>query len=407
MSFTIEEDLWFGGRSEEVARQNATESLAALSARVHGVRPFPVAAQRLLDVTADEHATTHEVAQVVEADPALAARLLRLVNSSAFGLRIPCKSISHAVSLIGLKKLGELAAASTVMGMFEEDASPAADAILEHGAAVAALARHLAPTVNLSSEEMFLAGLLHDVGKLMMLQSEEDGYDDLLAQASGQWDAVHAQEQASYGFDHAVLAGYLLREWRLPEPLPRVVAWHHAPTKAYEVGGRIGAMIHLLRLADRLAYELAAGPRARTELLEEIGRGESATYLGISPNVLDLAWPKLERLAREAGAVLRDPDSIPESSVGVLQTADDAALSLTDRNLLTTAVSVPLSATRQDAIVLGCVVCGESSAGAHCPRCRGPVCTAHVAAAAHGAVGFATRSRFLAEKPAEARVPKG
>jgi putative nucleotidyltransferase with HDIG domain len=473
MSFTIEEDLWFGGRSEDVARQNAAESLAALSARVHGVRPFPVAAQRLLDVSADEHATTHEVAQVVEADPALAARLLRLVNSSAFGLRIPCKSIAHAVSLLGLKKLGELAAASTVMGMFDDDANPAADAILEHGAAVAAVARHLAPSVSLSSEEMFLAGLLHDVGKLMMLQSEEDGYAELIEQEAGRWDAVHAHEQAAYGFDHAVLAGYVLREWRLPEPLPRVVAWHHAPTKAYEVGGRIGAMIHLLRLADRLAYELAANPQPRGEIVDEIGRGESATYLGITPNVLELAWPKLERLAREAGTVLRDPDSIPESTIGVLQAADDPSLSLSDRNLLTNAVSVTLSATRQDAIVLGCVVCGESSSGAHCPRCRGPICTKHVAAerpwcalcegeyqsiappqglsaplvrasllastlgviaiavepfvhrdlldlvgvvalvagivaaAAHGAVGFATRAKFLAEKPGEARVPKG
>jgi putative nucleotidyltransferase with HDIG domain len=379
MSFTIEEDLWFGGQSDELSRQNAAESLAALSARVHGVRPFPIAAQRLVDVSANANASIHEISQVVEADPALAARLLRLVNSAAFGLRVPCKSIGHAITLLGLKKLGELAAASTVLGMFEDEVSPVADRVLQHGAAVAAVARHLAPSVDLSSEEMFLAGLLHDVGKLMMLQSEEDGYAELLEAHDGRWDAVHAQEQAAYGFDHAVLAGYVLREWRIPEPLPKVVAWHHAPTRAYEAKGRIGAMIHLLRLADRLAYEVAANPTPTSALLEEIARGESASYLGLGANVLDIAWPKFERLARESIDVLRDPDAIPESTIGVVQ-GDESSLSVTDRMLLTNAMSVPLSATRQEAIVLGCVVCSEATAGATCPRCRGPVCTKHVVA---------------------------
>jgi putative nucleotidyltransferase with HDIG domain len=472
MSFTIDEDLWFGGRSDEDAQQNAAESLAALSARVHGVRPFPLAAQRLLDVTADEHATIHEVSQVVEADPALGAKLLRLVNSSAFGLRIPCKSIGHAVSLLGLKKLGELAAAGVVLDMFEDEVEENGDRILRHGAAVAAIARHLAPSVSLSSEEMFIAGLLHDVGKLMMLQSEEDGYAELLEECTDKWDAMHAHEQAAYGFDHAVLGGYVLREWRIPEPLPRVVAWHHSPTKAYEVGGRVGAMIHLLRLADRLAYEVAASPRPTSPLLEELGRGESASYLGLSPNVLELAWPKLERLARESSMVLRDPDAIPESTIGVVQGDNDQTLSLDERMLLTNATSVTLSATRQEAIVLGCVVCSESTGGAVCPRCRGPVCARHnadelpwcsvcegeyetiappsglaspflraaivcgvlgagavalgpfttaatvdhvavlgligtmIAAAAHGYLQFATRSRFLANRPSEPRVPK-
>ncbi len=472
MSFTIDEDLWFGGRSEETAQQNAAESLAALSARVHGVRPFPLAAQRLLDVTADESATIHEVSQVVEADPALGAKLLRLVNSAAFGLRIPCKSIGHAVALLGVKKLGELAAAGVVLDMFEGEVEANGDRILRHGAAVAAIARHLAPSVSLSSEEMFIAGLLHDVGKLMMLQSEEDGYAELLEECGGQWDSMHTHEQTAYGFDHAVLGGYVLREWRIPEPLPRVVAWHHSPTKAYEVGGRVGAMIHLLRLADRLAYEVESSPKPSTELLEEIGRGESASYLGLTTNVLDLAWPKLERLARESAMVLRDPDAIPESTMGVLQSKDDPSLSMDDRMLLTTAMSVNLSATRQEAVTLGCVVCSEASSGAHCPRCRGPVCPNHAAdelpwcnvceseflfiappsglasplvrvaiaagslgvlgvalgpalhvaaleevsmvglvvatatAMSHGYLQFATRSRFLENRPPEPRVPR-
>ena len=379
MTFSIDEDLWFGGRSEEDARQNAADSLAALSARVHGVRSFPIATQRLLDVTAEPHASIHEVAQVVEADPALAARLLRLVNSAAYALRVPCKSIGHAIGLLGLKKLGELAAASTVLDMVDGDSSAVADRILQHGAAVAAIARHLAPSVQLSSEEMFLAGLLHDIGKLIMLQSEEDGYAELLEEHGGRWDGVHAREQAAYGFDHAVLAGYVLRQWRIPEPLPRVIAWHHAPAKAYEVGGHIGAMIHLLRLADRLAYELARSAHHPPGLLDEIGRGESASYLGLTANVLDLAWPKLERLARDSNSVLRDPDNLPESTIGVLA-GDGSELSLTDRMLLTNAVSVPLTASREEALVLGCVVCSEATSGATCPRCRGPVCTDHVAA---------------------------
>ena len=101
-NFGHDEQEWFGGRDQD-AEEAASKSLAATAARIVGAKPFPIAAKRLEELTRTTSARIEQVVGVLESDPALSARLLRLVNSAGYGLKVRCTSVRHAAVLVGTR----------------------------------------------------------------------------------------------------------------------------------------------------------------------------------------------------------------------------------------------------------------------------------------------------------------
>ena len=262
------EDFWFGEGADDDADHAAAESVAALVARVHGVKPLPVAANKLARVAKDPETPVASIAKILESDPGLLSRVLRLVNSAAFGLRVPCKSAKNAVTLLGPKRIAELAMASAVLDLFD-DTSGQSRVILEHALAVAAIMKRLAQKCEMSVEDAFTCGLLHDIGKLMQLQVGDENYAPLLASEEGRCHRVHLREREIYGFDHGVLAGHMLRLWNVPSPVPEAIGLHHHLVRAYGVGGAVADMVHLLCVSELLA-EAAATPRPDDDVLDVV-----------------------------------------------------------------------------------------------------------------------------------------
>ena len=143
MSFSLVEEFWFGDFPDEVAEQAAATSVVATIADIAGLRPFPVAAQQLLDAVAKSDFDVREVGAIIERDTSLASRLLRSVNSPAFGLRHRAASVQQAVLLLGARAISETAAGLVVMEMFS-DATGLAATVRDHSVRVASLARFLA-----------------------------------------------------------------------------------------------------------------------------------------------------------------------------------------------------------------------------------------------------------------------
>ena len=311
LATSIAEELWFGEADDEAAAQKARESLAALAARVHGVRPFPMAAQRLIRATRDEESTVAAIATILESDSALAARALQLANSAELGLRTPCASVNHAVVLLGPRRVGELAVLGALMQMFD-DGGAEATRVMAHASQLAAVARALADHFDLDADDMFTCGILHDIGKLMILQVGEMGYARLLQTHDGE--ALVAEERRLFGFDHGILAGHVLRGWSIPEPVPTVVALYHQPARAYGSDPEIGRTVHVLRLADRLTHELTAEPPDAASL-DALTRGESATVLDLSSEDLGRLWPGLYRALEATKRGESAAGEAPESAV--------------------------------------------------------------------------------------------
>jgi putative nucleotidyltransferase with HDIG domain len=306
----IDEDLWFGNFSDEEAEKKAAESVAAMVGRIVGAKPFPIAAQRLAEATRDPDCDLNDVIRILERDVALSTRLLRLVNSASFALRTPCTSVRQATSLVGTDRLNQLATTAAILDMVDSS-SVQASKILEHSSVVGALCRYLAVHLGLPADELFTCGFLHDIGKLMLLETESKRYVPLLQEVGHEYDSIHLYEREMFGFDHALLAGHVLSRWAIPEPVPKVVAWHHHVTRAYDEGPRFASLVSVLRLADLLSYSLASDNDEAE--VERVARSESASYLDISAAQLAAVWDEMRSLQERSSALFRgeEPPEVP------------------------------------------------------------------------------------------------
>lgn len=390
-NFGRDENDWFGSRDQE-AEEAASKSLAATAARVVGAKPFPVAAKRLEELTRTANVRIEQVVVVLESDPALSARLLRLVNSAGYGLKVRCTSVRHAAVLVGTRRLNQVATTAAILDLFESSNTLATE-LLEHAAIVGSLCRYLAVHLGLPQDELFTCGFLHDIGKIMLLDTEREVYPALLREFGGNADSVHEQERRVFGFDHATLGAHVLTAWNIPEPVPKVIAWHHQPARALQ-DSLLSAMVQTLRLADLLAYEL--GRRQEEEGIPLVAASEAAQYLDISEPQLASMWhdlaslrerskarshgePELEAAdpRQEVPTSLRPRGSLSPRSIkpslaptrGSLMPAEDGPGSVRPAPDATTKKEVPNK--------LACVVCGTGSYGNLCQACGGHVCPNH------------------------------
>ncbi len=291
MQFDVLDEIWFGNLKDEDARRAASASLAARTARLRGLCPFPVAAQRLLELTSSPDYRVAEVTEVIESDPALASRLLRIVNSALAGLKRPCRSVRSAVTLLGQRNLRQSALSASVLAGFGANDERSA-AILDHSNVVAALCRDLANKARLPAEEAYLCGLLHDAGKLMLLQAHDDRYAALLDEGL-EGDALRVKECELYGFDHGILGGQVLADWRVPDPIPLVVGWHHDLGRAADRDHGVRAMIHLVHFADSLTRMMGEDRQDDAAFFERLAEGHDAVVLGFSAALLQGMWERL------------------------------------------------------------------------------------------------------------------
>jgi putative nucleotidyltransferase with HDIG domain len=390
-NFGRDEQDWFGGRDEE-AEAAASKSLAATAARIVGAKPFPVAAKRLEELTRTSNARIEQVVVVLESDPALSARLLRLVNSAGYGLKVRCTSVRHAAVLVGTRRLNQVATTAAILDLFESSNTLAAE-LLEHAAVVGSLCRYLAVHLGLPHDELFTCGFLHDIGKIMLLDTEREVYPNLLREFGGNADSVHEQERRVFGFDHATLGAHVLTAWNIPEPVPKVIAWHHQPARALQ-DSLLSAMVQTLRLADLLAYEL--GRRSDQEGVTLVAASEAAQYLDISEPQLAAMWADLVALrdrskARSHGEPdlevaeprLEVPNSLrPRGSLSPRSLK--SSIAPTRGSIVPTDSDPPgsvrpstESAQKDVPNKLSCVVCGTGSYGNLCQACGGHVCPDH------------------------------
>ncbi len=290
---TIEEALWFGADDPASSDEQAKASVAAEVARVSGLKPFPVVAARVLHELAQEDFSVARVSNLMESDPALASLVLRLVNSAAYGRGTRYTSVDHAVVRLGARRVRDLVAAAATLQMFH-DVRGVGVTFRDHCASTAAVVRVMGQNYELpGGGSLFLAGLLHDVGKLLLMETREFDYMRMSPQVLARPDAVHTLEREQLGYDHAVLGANVLRAWTIPDPIPQIVAWHHQPNRAFAEGGDIGVQVALLRLADNVAWYLAQTSMPSAKYNDFLAYTPEAAWVGLTESDLDRMWVRM------------------------------------------------------------------------------------------------------------------
>ena len=218
---------------------------------------LPAVHARLNEALDDPRATATAIADIISEDTGLTARLLRLVNSPFYGFSGRVDTISRAVVLVGTQQISDLALATCIMRMFEGIPARFVDmgAFWLHGLATGTAARVIGMRRGETHvERLFVAGVLHDVGRLLIYRGLPDLARDILGHG-GEGDLLIDVERKLLGFDHAEVGGELLRRWQVPGGLADAVAYHHRPELDPD-DGSASATIHL---ADIVAHVLEAG----------------------------------------------------------------------------------------------------------------------------------------------------
>jgi putative nucleotidyltransferase with HDIG domain len=230
---------------------DAHELLRCLVADAERSLRFPHAALRLWRLAQDARASGREITQLIEREPALAARVLRMANSPVFEHAGQIADIERAVNLVGMREIADLALAAACVAGF----SPLENQLLRtadfwwHSFSTALLARDAARAAGLPPDDAFTAGLLHDIGQMMLFSRRPQVMMDVLRESLDHERPLQELERARLGFDHAELGGALLRAWNLPQSVCDAVAAHHSEAD----GPGDHSLARIVRLANLAA----------------------------------------------------------------------------------------------------------------------------------------------------------
>ena len=186
-------------------------------------------------IVRDPSSTLADLGEIIEKDPALASRLLKLGNSAFYGFAQRLETVSEAISLIGIRQVEDLLVASSVIEVFEGVSAVHVnmESFWEHSLACGICARCIAIARQISAvEKFFLAGLIHDLGRLVLLSQVPKKATEIFAVYHGQRILLRDAEREILGFDHAQIGEELLRGWHYPPNLVQAVAHHHRPMAA-------------------------------------------------------------------------------------------------------------------------------------------------------------------------------
>jgi putative nucleotidyltransferase with HDIG domain len=180
----------------------------------------------------DPRSSAIHVADVIGKDPNLAARLLRVVNSAFYGFPAKISTISRAVVILGSRQLSALALGTSVVKIFKDIPADLVDmkSFWEHSIACGIAARMIASYKNMANtERLFVAGLLHDVGRIVIYKYLPDQGREMLLHAQQNDCLLRSAELEVLGFDHAQIGAMLMQKWKLPLILEQALEFHHQP----------------------------------------------------------------------------------------------------------------------------------------------------------------------------------
>lgn len=278
-------------RPDETPERDLDRVAANLSI---SLKPFPTVVSAIRKAACDPRSAAADLARLVESDVGIASDVLRLANAPASGLAQKCMSVRHAVALLGTKRVCSVVDAAAALAIVESASVQHPD-LAAHAFAVAAVARLLAPITGVSPDEAFTVGLLHDVGMLVIMQSEDPFYEGLVEQVGAGEEPTEAEERALMGYGHGALGAAVLRRWNVPAPLPEVVAFHHDWPSAVERGGAVAAMVALIRVAEALLPKLYESAAPSLDDLAPLFEEPAFEHLGLTRKELFNLWEGLRR----------------------------------------------------------------------------------------------------------------
>jgi HD-like signal output (HDOD) protein len=277
------------------AKTDLSQAISAKFDRMQIQLPeVPSLIYELNEIIADPLSSAGDIGRVVSKSPSLAALLLKIVNSAFYGFRSKIDSISRAVTLIGSKEVSHLALGITIMETFRSIPRHVIDvsSFLEHNLACGIVSRIIAAHANIAhTEQMFVSGMLHDIGRLVLCKYFPQLALQTFATASREQCPLMKVEQELLGCTHAHLGKKLLHKWKLPYSLENNVAYHHHPSAA-----PYPECAATIQMADMIVHGLGVGMSGETMIPTFDVKAWSRVNLPVSafPSIFNQSSHQLE-----------------------------------------------------------------------------------------------------------------
>jgi putative nucleotidyltransferase with HDIG domain len=229
------------------------KDISELFTNLEFLPPSPSILPRLLPLLYDLNANFDDVVSLIELDPALTAKLLQICNSAFFGNSNPVEDVRSAVSQIGYQSIALLAGMIDGAEAFQPLEVPGLNSkvLWKHSVTSAFAAKAVAETALVETGMIFTAGLMHDIGKVVLSRAYAKDYGLLLLRAAQSNTPPFQAEMAAYGYNHTEVGARLIEMWKLPPSLTAAVRFHHQPAAAPDDMRRFAACVGL---GNRLAH---------------------------------------------------------------------------------------------------------------------------------------------------------
>lgn len=285
----------------------------ALMARINSLPPISTITLGIIRLVSNQTFRTAELVKLIETDLTLAAKCLQMVNSSLFGLKSKVSTIQRAVVLLGSNTVANIALQTSMNKIFKEDLigyDSTKEDLWLHGLRVAIASRLVCERLICPQFAgiAYAAGLLHDVGKIVISNFLEQNYQNITTRGSQREQRNFLEAEQKYlGTNHAIVGEKLAQKWNLPEPISVVIRHHHLPSQAPEEFRELALAVHLgdifamlegftTRL-DGLAYTI-------DPMAEAYVKRDSAWEIKTYPKLLleiDSEFVKALKLSAQAG----------------------------------------------------------------------------------------------------------
>lgn len=244
--------------------------------------PLSNAAMKVAALSQDVNSSTHVIAEAIGFDPGLTARILRAANSPLFAMERRIMSLPAAVITLGNKTIHALAVVSTVTDAFDEKIrrTEAGRQLWQHLVATGLVVRELSRILGMRGlDEAFLCGLLHDIGKLLMMRHNEKLYAQI-QEIPPEAQSLESEKEL-FGYNHAQIGALIAKRWGLPEEIGFAIYSHHQPSEA----NQHIFMARLVDVGNQLAHAAEDG---------DLQSHEFPISLSESVLALRLTWPQLQ-----------------------------------------------------------------------------------------------------------------
>lgn len=260
---------------------------------IEGMPAFSSSVTRIMELTADINCAPKDLVEVIDHDPVMTVKILKLVNSAYFGLRQEILSVKQGVVILGINTIKNLAITIAAVGMMPRNSIKGFDSqdFLLHSLGTATLARILSQRIGVSNKEStdyFVAGLLHDFGKVVLVQSLPEEMETALSKAANEEVDLCDAEMELIGTTHANLGAMLARKWKLPEVLARSIGEHHSPCEQSDELPMRDCVIAANLLTKRLAFGHSGNPHC-TQFPEPVSKRFGADLETLCTELGDLS----------------------------------------------------------------------------------------------------------------------